>query len=187
MPIIASALWRRIDTPGHDACRLEELPSGWRLNGAAVFLHRGEPVNLSYAVRCDHGWRASYGRVFGAVGGQTVDYVIQRRSDHGWTLNGERVDSLDHLDDLDLSFTPATNVLQIRRVALPLGEAVRLPAAWFDFDSGALSELEQIYECRNACAFDYRAPDVGYEGTLELSPNGFIRIYPGLWEAEETR
>ncbi len=25
----------------------------------------------------------------------------------------------------------------------------------------------------------------GYEGLLELASNGFIRRYPGLWEAEQ--
>jgi hypothetical protein len=185
-PIIASALWRRIDTPGHDACRLEERPAGWRLAGAAVFLHRGEPANLSYVVNCDHAWRALDGRVVGAAGEQAVDYLIQRRGDRGWALNGEDVKGLDHLDDLDLSFTPATNLLQIKRIALPLGEPVRSPAAWFDFDSGALGELEQVYERRSERALYYRAPGVGYEGLLELAPSGFIRLYPGLWKAEET-
>ena len=70
---------------------------------------------------------------------------------------------------------------------IPVGAPIRLPAAWFDFDSSALKELEQIYERRSECVLYYRAPGVGYEGLLELAPNGFIRTYPGLWEAEETR
>ncbi len=177
MPIVASALWRRIDAPGHDACRLEEGPSGWSLNGAAVFLHGGEPANLSYTVSCDRAWRTLCGRIAGAVGGRAVDFVIHRRGDRAWTLNGERVDGLDHLDDLDLSFTPATNLLQIRRIQLPVREPIRLPAAWFDFDSSALKELEQIYERRSECALYYQAPSVGYEGLLELAPNGFIRAF----------
>jgi hypothetical protein len=51
-------------------------------------------------------------------------------------------------------------------------------------ETGALTELRQIYERRDAHRLSYRAPDVDYEGLLELAPSGFIRRYPGLWEAE---
>lgn len=186
MSIVAAALWRRIDMPGHDACRLEERSTGWSLHGCAVFLHAGQPANLSYSVICDRGWRTLFGNVAGAIGPQAVDFVIERRDDDAWTLNGQRVDAdgLNQLDDLDLSFTPATNLLQIRRVPLAVHQPVRLPAAWFNIEAGTLSKLEQIYERRDDLALDYRAPDVGYEGLLELAPNGFIRHYPGLWVVE---
>ncbi|MDQ6869318.1 MAG: hypothetical protein M3178_13370 [Pseudomonadota bacterium] len=38
--------------------------------------------------------------------------------------------------------------------------------------------------CRRPATFWYEAPSVGYEGLLELAPDGFIRRYPNLWEAE---
>jgi hypothetical protein len=184
MSIVASALWRRLDTPGHDACRLEEHSTGWALHGCAVFLQAGEPANLAYSVICDRAWRTLSGSIAGAVGTQTIDFIVERQDDGAWTLNGKRADA-DGLDDLDLSFTPATNLLQIRRVPLAVGEPVPLPAAWFNLEDGTLSKLEQIYERRDDLALYYRAPNVGYEGLLELAPNGFIRRYPGLWEVEE--
>jgi len=181
--IVASMLWRRIDTPGHDACRLEKTPFGWSLHGAAVFRMAGEAANLSYSVNCDGDWKTVSGRIAGAVGERAVDDLIVRENG-GWRLNGDPAPGLEGLDDLDLSFTPATNVLQLRRVELPTGRRIRLPAAWFDLETRRLSELEQIYERRDALSLSYRAPGVGYEGLLELAPNGFIRRYPGLWEAE---
>ena len=38
-----------------------------------------------------------------------------------WTLDGAAVSGLEACVDLDLGFTPATNLLQIRRLALALG------------------------------------------------------------------
>jgi hypothetical protein len=181
--IVASILWRRLDVPGHDACRLEEEPQGWRLHGAAVFRHPSGPAHLSYSVNCDRAWLTSSGLIQGVIGARPIDARIIRE-DAGWRFNGELAPGLGHLLDLDLSFTPATNFLQLKRFALPLGEAVALPAAWFNLEIGALTELRQIYQRRDAHRLSYRAPDVGYEGLLELSPNGFVRRYPGLWEAE---
>jgi uncharacterized protein len=183
MTITASILWRRIDTPGHDACRLEEEEAGWSLCGAAVFRHALGPANISYDVRCDRHWKTLSGRVHGAIGERRIDYFIARR-DGAWSLNGEEAPGLAHLVDLDLSFTPATNLLQVKRVDLPMGQAIHSPVAWFNLETGALTALRQIYERRGELALYYQAPEVGYEGLLELAPSGFVRRYPGLWEAE---
>src|ERR1700733_9285614 len=183
MPIISSMLWRRVNAPGHDACRLEQGIDRWKLEGAAIFRHEDGPANISYSVQCDVDWQTLSGRIRGFVGQRSVHYTVVR-SGGLWTLNDAPVPSLRHLLDLDLGFTPATNLQQLRRVSIVANETVHLPVAWLDVDAGTLSELPQIYERRGQAAFWYQAPSFGYEGLLELAPNGFIRSYPGLWEAE---
>jgi hypothetical protein len=183
--ILASMLWRRLDTPGHDTCRLEQEQTGWSLHGTAIFRHRSGPVSLSYSVQCDLRWKTLSGRVNGIAGDQHVDYFVSHQG-KGWSLNGEEVPGLEHLVDLDLSFTPATNLLQLRRVSILKNEPVQLPVAWLDFDTGRLTELKQTYQRRADMEVWYEAPSVGYKGLFALEPNGFIRHYPNLWEAEQT-
>jgi len=183
MAVASSMLWRRIDVPGHDACRLERADGGWRLEGAAAFRGIEGPTLLAYSVQCDALWRTVSGRVRGFAGERAVEAVIVRRNST-WTLNGAPVPRLDHLLDLDLSFTPATNLQQLRRVSIVANASVSLPVAWFDADTGRLTELPQTYERRGPNAFWYQAPSVGYEGLLELAPNGFVRNYPNLWSAD---
>ena len=105
--------------------------------------------------------------------------------DTAWTLNGEVVHGLDHLVDLDLGFTPATNLQQLLRVPIAQDCAAQISVAWFDVETGELTELDQRYTRRGKSAFWYEAPSVGYEGLLELAPDGFIRRYPDFWEAED--
>ena len=119
----------------------------------------------------------------GFAGQRPLDYSVVRE-DACWTLNGAPQPGLNHLFDLDLGFTPATNLQQLRRVAIAESETVRLPVAWLDVDAGTLTELAQVYERRSPSTFWYRAPSFGYEGLLQLAPEGFIRSYPDLWEAE---
>lgn len=179
----SSMLWRRLDVPGHDACRLERADAGWRLEGAAVFRGREGPTSLAYSVECDAQWRTVLGRVHGFAGERVVEAVIARRG-LAWTLNGAVVSGLDHLADLDLGFTPATNLLQLRRVPIAAKESVALAVAWLDADARTLTELPQTYERRGPNVFWYRAPSVGYEGLLELAPSGFVLDNPNLWLAE---
>ena len=106
------------------------------------------------------------------------------RRDGVWALNGAVVPGLDRLVDLDLGFTPATNLLPLRRVPIADGETVELPAAWLDIDAGTLTELAQTYQRRGERAYWYEAPRFGYQALLEFAPDGFVRRYPNLWEAE---
>jgi uncharacterized protein len=180
-----SIRWRRLDTPGQDACCLEGDDAGWRLQGLAVFGVDGIPARLTYHVACDLAWHTRVARVYGSIGVQSIDISIARTPAGLWTLNAAVVSGLDNCIDVDLGFTPATNLLPIRRLALAVGEAADSPAAWFDISAGTLQVLPQRYERRSAATYWYEAPTVHYQALLEVSPSGFILRYPGLWEAEQ--
>lgn len=182
---VAAILWRRLDAPGHDACRVDRDGSGWRLEGTAVFRHDdGEPARFDYGVACDSSWRSLRGEVAGWLGARRVALTIERSPAGVWALDGAAVPGLERCVDLDLGFTPATNLLPLRRLALAEGEAAEAPAVWLDVAGGTLAELPQRYERRGAATYWYEAPTAGYAGLLEVTADGFVRRYPGLWEME---
>ena len=178
----AEALWKRIDVAGHDAALLAEQGGGHRLTGTAIFGHEGRPGCFNYSVDIDADWTTRCGRVTGFVAGEALDVTIERRAD-GWYLNGEP-QGLSHLVDLDYGFTPATNLQQVQRLRLSVGERVHNPVAWFDVGSTKLIELPQIYEKEDDFAYPYEGPMFGYKAVLKLDRSGFARVYPELWEME---
>jgi uncharacterized protein len=99
-------------------------------------------------------------------------------------MNEAVVSGLGSCIDLDFGFTPATNLLQLRRLSLVQGQAVNNPVAWFDVFAGTLEILNQCYERRSEAAYWYEATKFDYTAVLEVTPTGFIHSYPGLWEAE---
>lgn len=178
---IAHAIWKRLDTPGHDAAFLFETDTGYELRGTAVFKADPGPARIAYHVELDRDWRAQAGHVQGEIGNASVSHHMVY-SQAGWSLNGTPVAGLSHLRDLDFGFTPATNMPALRRAALTEGQSAELPAAWFDLEPPGLEELPQHYRRQSQTAYDYQSPTAGYRAILELAPNGFVRVYPGLWE-----
>jgi len=176
-------LWRRLDAPGHDACGLWKVDGGWRLAGTAVFLFGGRPCHLAYAVECDAAWQTRLARVTGWIGRDEVDLILATEAGHWW-LNGEEQPQVAGCVDADLNFTPATNLIALRRLALRIGEEADAPAAWFDFPDLQLVRLRQRYHRLDEHRYAYQSPDVGYAGMLEVSEAGFITTYPGLWMLE---
>jgi uncharacterized protein len=174
------AAWIRLDRPGRDAALLRPNGDGWLLQGAAAFDHEDGPASVAYQVEVNARWETKRGLVSGFLGGQKIQHEI-RRDDRGWKLNGVAVEGRDHLVDLDFGFTPATNVLQLSRIALKLGQGAEVPVAWFDLDGASLTELPQRYDRRRETSYWYEAPTVPYRALLEIAPNGFVQSYPGLW------
>ena len=170
----------RLDRPGSDAALLRPNGDGWLLQGAAAFDHDGASATVAYQVEVDVRWETKRGIISGFLGDRTIAHEI-RRDNVGWRLNGVAVKGLGHLADLDFGFTPATNVLQLSRIALKLGQSAEVPVVWFDLDSTSLTELPQRYERRSEASYWYEAPTVPYRALLEIAPNGFVRSYPGLW------
>ncbi len=181
---IDTILWRRLNAAGHDACRLVQRDGIWRLEGAAAFEHEGVPACLAYEVNCDDEWHTREGVVHGWVGARLLDFRITRTPGGIWTLNGQAVPHLDGCVDLDLGFTPATNLFQLRRVALQIGQAADIPVAWLDVPAGTLDTLDQRYERRTAEMYWYEAPRFDYFALLQVNAVGFVEKYPKLWEAE---
>jgi uncharacterized protein len=180
---IHTILWNCLNVFGHDACRLVRRDEGWRLEGASVFRNEGLPACLAYEVDCDDEWRTRLGVVHGWVGASPLDFRIVRTPDGIWTLNDLVVPGLDGCVDLDLGFTPATNLFQLRRVALQVGEAIDVPVAWLDAPVGTLDRLHQRYERRTAEVYWYEAPRFDYSAFLQVNEVGFVEKYPNLWEA----
>jgi hypothetical protein len=177
-----TALWTRLDTAGDDACRLNRDGTEWHLSGSAVFASDGLPTSLQYHLTCDSHWRTTDGAVSGWSGSRLIAARFSRTSGGTWTMNGHMIDSLAECVDLDFGFTPATNVVQLRRLSLAIGERVTVSVAWFDFETAALQRLPQSYQRLSDDRYAYEAPSVGYAAELEVGSSGIVKRYPRLWE-----
>jgi hypothetical protein len=120
--------------------------------------------------------------VKGWLGEQTVSFCIARTETHTWKLNDQDVQQLETCLDLDLGFTPATNLIPLRRLNLAEGQTASAPAAWLNLSASTLTLLPQRYERRSETTYWYGAPTVHYADLLTVNQNGFVVQYPGLWE-----
>lgn len=179
-----SILWRRLDRPGHEACRLSFHDSRWHLSGTAVFVHEDRPCRLDYLVVCNAEWQTVSGRVSGWVGEETIEIEIAVDSARRWWLNGEESREVEGCTDLDLNFSPSTNLLPIRRLSLEIGQSAEVRAAWLRFPSFRLEPLPQVY--RRIAEATYRYESAGGQFVRDLPVNGagFVTEYPDFWIAE---
>ncbi len=180
-----SIIWRRLDKPGHEFARLFIADSCWHLAGVAVFVHDQQPCRLDYLLRCDSRWHTLSGKVAGWVGGEVIEVEISVDARRRWQLNANGCAEVTGCVDLDLNFSPSTNLLPIRRLNLAVGQEAAVRAAWLRFPSFKLEPLEQIYRRIGSSTYQYESAGGSFVAKLEVDEVGFVNHYPSLWRVEE--
>ena len=177
-------LWERIDRPGHEISALYSQADGWQLAGTALFANDGLPCELSYVIHCDLLWKTKTVSIHGQVGGKPVNVGIQHSSAGAWNFNGVHVPEVEGCIDIDLGFSPSTNLLPIRRLDLSIGSRAVVRAAWVKFPELSLELLEQVYTRLDLDHYLYESTDGSFRRELRVGPDGFVLEYPDYWRTD---
>jgi hypothetical protein len=178
-------IWRRLDKPGHESARLSLADSRWHLTGTAVFGHDRLPCRLDYQLECDSEWQTLSGRVAGWVGDEVIKVEISVDDARGWWLNGVNCAEVSGCVDLDLNFSPLTNLLPIRRLNLAVGQEAGVRAAWLKFPSFNLEPLDQVYRRIETSTYQYESAGGSFVAKLEVNDVGLVTLYPNFWRVED--
>ena len=183
---IESILWRGFVLPGHEACRLFAQDSRWYLDGTAVFSYNQQPCRLDYQVVSDTAWRTLSASVEGWCGDAVIRIQIKTDPAQRWWLNEVEQPQVFGCIDVDLNFSPSTNLLPIRRLDLAVGETADVRAAWLRFPSFQLEPLSQQYRRLGETAYRYESSGGQFVADLKVNRSGFVIDYPGIWQFETT-
>lgn len=177
-------VWVRHDVPGHEACRVLRIDAGWRLEGTVVLAWDGRPCRLDYSIECDSRWVTRSATVGGWDGDETIDIRILRDNGGRWRLNGRVCEGVAGCMDIDLSFSPSTNMMPIRRLDLAVGASAHVRAAWLTFPGFELEPLEQSYTRVEQGRYRYQSRGGSFEAAISVDPIGAVIQYEKLWSRE---
>jgi hypothetical protein len=174
-------VWVRHDLPGREACRLLRIAAGWRLDGVAVLADDGRAYRLDYSIECDPDWVTRSAGVRAWAGNRTIDVLVVRDRDGQWKLNGCVCEGVAGCMDIDLNFSPSTNLLPIRRLDLAVGASAQVRAAWLTFPGFQLEPLEQSYTRLGPERYRYESSNGGFQAEVTVDPIGLVIEYGKLW------
>jgi hypothetical protein len=176
-------MWRRIDSPGHEWARLSGSGSSPVLRGTAVFMEAHILGRLDYRILCNSRWETLGAEVLGWVGDEKVKLRIAKTRDNAWSINDLSAPQAKGCLDIDLSFSPSTNLLPIRRLNLEIGQEAEVRAAWLKFPDMTLHPLLQRFRRISEHRYFYDS-EIGFSTELEVNAEGFVVDYPPLWTEE---
>jgi uncharacterized protein len=183
---LSEALWRRVGEPSLEHCRLSALSDAYTLQGCVLALENGRPFQVQYVVECDIDW-STRTVLIDTIRGAEHDRLQLRRDPSGaWWRGEEAMQDFAGLIDIDLSISPSTNTLPIRRMSLNIGEAAATDAVWVRFPAMTIERLPQRYTRNAERHYTYESRGASFVAELEVDAEGLVVRYGRLWESVGT-
>lgn len=178
----AAMFWRRLDVEGLERLALSVTPEGIVAHSTLLCLEEGG-FRLDYHWRLDPQWRTLSVTVERWT---TLDHrtLLVERAGSNWGVDGVERPDLDGAEEADLSVTPFSNMLPIRRLPRTPGETLTLDTAFIDGRTLSVMRSHQRYERQGPRAVRYidLGLSAGFEADLTLDDSGFIVSYEHLFE-----
>lgn len=138
------------------------------------------PFEVDYLVECDAAWRTRLVRVTRPADGLSVTLFAD--GDGNWTDDdGKTVTAAEGAIDVDISATPFTNTLPIRRLDLPIGGQADIVTAYVAVPELAVSRESQRYTRLAEGTYRFESLDSGFAREITVDGEGFVMDYPGLF------
>jgi hypothetical protein len=165
--------WNGVGSPSVEHLDLVQSPDGYR---ARSIVDLG-PERIEYAVDLAPDWTFA-ALVLRSSRGRRLDIA---RHDGAWTVDTEPRPDLDEAVDIDLSFSPFTNTLPVRRLSLADGESADIVTAYVEAGSFRVSADPQRYTRLAVDRYRYESRDSDFVAELTVDADGLVIDYPGLF------
>ncbi len=180
-------MWAPWAGPGIEYLHLKAEGGQIVADAVIIGLAEGTPFRLRYTITCDDRWRMRTADVIW-LGADRPEIHLCTDGAGAWTTAaGEARPDLAGCLEVDISATPFTNTLPIRRLALQPGESRDVPAAYIDVADATVSRAPQRYtrlEAETAgdgATYRYEGLLWDFRATLPVDGDGLVTDYPGLF------
>lgn len=174
--------WRDWSGEGLEHLVLEERPDGVRADAVVLGVEDGEAFAIRYRIDCDAGWRALRLRL--SLLGRNTELDLSGDGTGRWSDgSGAFLSDLAGALDVDITATPFTNTLPVRRLSLRAGESETILVVYVRIPELAVITARQRYTCLEpGRRYRFESMDSDFTREIEVDGNGLVLTYPGLFQ-----
>jgi uncharacterized protein len=172
--------WTPLDTPGLEHLHLWEEDEEIIADSVLLGLDEQRPFRLAYTVRCDSEWRVT-GVDIVRLDDETMLSLLADGLGHWSDERGNPLPEFNGCIDIDLSATPFTNTLPIRRLRLNPGKSAEFPLVFIEAPHLSIKVGTQRYTCLEPGLYEFKYPEIDFTAVLPVDADGLVLDYPGLF------
>lgn len=144
-----------------------------------------QPYTVRYRITCDAAWRVRDAEIR-VVGDERVLQLSADGAGHWFDTAGDDLLDLAGAIDIDLSISPFTNTLPIRRLGLRPGQSAEIRAVYIRAPELSVTTDPQRYTCLQAGPeaakrYRYESLDSDFAREIDIDDDGLVVTYPGLF------
>ena len=165
-------VWIGLDEPSRETCRIEDGAQGVAVHGEI----QGGAGACSYTLRTTTAWE--FTDLVVRAGGRELRGHFTNR---GWEVDGRARPDLDAAREVDISVSPLSNTLPIRRLGLAVGESADITTAYVRVPELDVTTDPQRYTRTGENEYLYESRDSDFRQSIMVDDDGLVIEYPGLF------
>lgn len=176
--------WKPIEYDGMEYLQLREDDSSVQVESVVIGVEEGAAFRLDYQIRGEADYTVREIRL-ALAGGKTIHLTSDGQGN--WTdEKNQPMPDFKGCIDVDISATPFTNTLPIRRIKWRAGQSEVFKMVWFAIPEMTAHVDEQRYTCieqkADGMTFRFEQVETGFTALLSLDADGLVLDYPGLFK-----
>jgi hypothetical protein len=173
--------WSDWSGTGHEHLVLDVGRDSITADSVVLGRERAGPFAARYRLTCDPLWRILQVTVELIGSARRLDLSSDGLG-HWLDTMGTPLADLDGAVDIDLSISPFTNTLPIRRLDLEAGQSADIVTAYIHVPELTVTPDPQRYTClQRRQRYRYESRDSEFVRDIETDPDGLVLSYPGLF------
>lgn len=176
-------VWNAVFYTGMEYLTLVETPEAVEASGVVIGVFEQSPFHLDYRLTCDAGYSVRSVNL-ALADGRSLRMTTDGHG-HWYDTDGQPLAEFDGCFDIDISTTPFTNTLPIRRIHWQVGQSEVLNMIYVRIPNLTPRVVQQRYTCleqrAGGATFRYESLDSGFTANLPVDADGVVLDYPDIW------
>lgn len=179
---LQTMLWSDRSEPSFEYCTLSQSDDGFQLTGDVVMRVEQQPVYAHYEILANRDWHTQRVEVTLKTGNQAHHLLLHVDAEQRWWRGSEEITACRGAFDVDLSFSPSTNTLAMRRFALNVGESRTTTTAWVQLPDLSVGPFPQQYTRLSQNEYLFTSLMDDFRAEMLVDDLELVIDYEGLWE-----
>jgi uncharacterized protein len=179
--VIVERTWESELLESREDFIMSTAEEGHRLSATTLILHEGTRAQIDWMVALRPDWSTRSASI--DIPALAASFEVEVTDPGRWTINGNYRPDLEGCIDIDLGWTPATNTVPIRRLAVATGMTRTILIAWLQWPKLLFVPAEQTYTKHSDDRWTYASG--GFSADLLVDEQGVVIDYgePPIWRA----
>jgi hypothetical protein len=174
-------LWTGREYYSLENCLVDVQSAGTEIISTIIGKYKEKIYKVEYLIKTNHDWETILLEIHSRHSDKTQSIRLQGDGKGNWTGNNENADQFKGCIDVDISLTPFTNTLPIKRLRLDQDQSKEIQVIYFDLLEGQIKPVRQKYTCLSKTKYHYGNVPNDFEATIEVDEEMFVVDYPSLF------
>lgn len=179
-----TVVWKREGEQTHtlEVLHLQHTGEGLWVRSRISGILNEQPVLMEYQIALDKDWKVKKVEVFSLLDDDNRITLQSGRNEKWLDANQNEISELTGCIDIDLSLTPFTNTLPIKRLGNTLLRRTKITVLYINLDDWSFKKVEQYYTKLADYLYKYEGAFRNFVAEIPTDDFGLVTSYPGLFE-----